>query len=101
METLMRKLLPLFALIATIAACGGDATSPASASIAGTFQLKTVNGSPLPFTFQSGTTKAIVTSDVLTVADGGTWAEQGNFTITVNGQTTNQVISDGGTWSRV
>jgi len=87
-----------------LAACGSDSStgpsSPNSASIAGTYQLKTVSGSPLPFTYQSGTTKVVVTSDVLVVAEGGTWSETGAYTATVNGQTSNQVISDGGTWTR-
>ena len=59
-----------------------------------------MNGSGLPFTYQSGLNKIVVTNDVLTVADGGTWTETGQFTLTFNGQTTNQVISDHGTWTR-
>jgi hypothetical protein len=89
--------------VATISlvACGGDSpTSPASASIAGTYQLKTINGSALPFTYQSGLNKIVITSDVITVAEGGTWTETGHFTLSYNGQTTDQVIADGGTWTR-
>jgi hypothetical protein len=91
----------LLAGLLVVAACGSDATtSPASASIAGTYQLRAINGSALPFTYQSGTTKVIVTADALTVADGGTWSEQASFTLTVNGSTSAQVVSDGGTWTR-
>ena len=99
-QKLMRA-LALCAATIYVGACGGDSpTSPASASIAGTYQLKTVNGSPLPFTYQSGLNKFVVTSDAITVADGGTWTETGHFTMTYNGQTTDQVVSDGGTWTR-
>jgi hypothetical protein len=87
-----------------LCACGGSDSqpaSPASASIAGTYHLVSINGSALPFTAQSGTTTVIVTSDVLTVADGGTWTESGAYSQTVNGATTNQVMSDGGAWSRL
>ena len=97
----MMKRVSILATCLALAACGGDPpASPNSASIAGTYQLKTVNGSGLPFTYQSGLNKIVVTNDVLTVADGGTWTETGQFTLTFNGQTTNQVISDHGTWTR-
>lgn len=87
--------------LALLAACGGDsATSPTSQSLAGTYTMRTVNGSPLPFVVQSGTTKITITADVMTVADGGTWSETGAFTLTVNGSSTSQVISDGGTFVR-
>ena len=95
------RAVALCAATICIAACGGDSpTSPASASLAGTYQLKTIDGSPLPFTYQSGVNKVVITSDAITVADGGTWTETGHFTMTYNGQTTDQVISDGGTWTR-
>ena len=101
MRQKLTRALALCAAAISLVACGGDSpTSPASASIAGTYQLKTVNGSPLPFTYQSGLDKIVVTSDVITVADGGTWTETGHFTLTYNGQTSDQVISDVGTWTR-
>jgi len=87
-----------------LCACGGSAsqaTSPASASIAGTYHLVSINGTTLPFTYQSGTTTIVVTSDVLTVVDGGTWTESGAYSQTVNGVTSNQTMVDGGAWSRL
>jgi hypothetical protein len=71
------------------------------ASIAGTYHLVSINGNALPFTAQAGTTTIIVTSDVLTVADGGTWTESGAYAQTINGVTSNQVVTDGGAWSRL
>ena len=88
----------LFAL----AACGGSEgpTNPASASLAGSYTLRTVNGNHLPYTLQSGTNSLTITADVLTVADGGTWSESGSYQQTVNGQTSSQTFSDGGSWDR-
>jgi hypothetical protein len=96
----MRKLIALLAFVAA-AGCGSDkVTNPASDSIAGTFSVTSVDGNPLPYTVQSGTSSATLTTDVLTVADGGTWTETWSYTLTVNGSTTNQTQSDGGTWTR-
>src|SRR5262249_6787870 len=41
-------------------------------SIPGTYELKTINGSPLPFTFSDGTT---LNSDILVLKDDGTFTE--------------------------
>ena len=96
----MRRLITALAL-AAVAACGGDnATNPASGSIAGTYTLRTVNGSQLPFTVQSGTNSVTLTGDVITIADGGSWSETFAYTQTINGTTTNQTGTDGGSWSR-
>src|SRR5213595_3608321 len=45
----MRKLLLACAAVATLGCGGGDSTGPA-ASVEGTWNLQTVNGSALPFT---------------------------------------------------
>ena len=87
-----------------LCACGGSAsqpTSPASASIAGAYHLVSINGKALPFTYQAGTATIVVTSDVLTVADGGTWTESSAYSQTVNGVTSSQTMVDGGAWSRL
>ena len=96
----MRTLIGFLALAITVA-CGGDGiTDPASVSLAGTYSLKTVNGSPLPFTVSDATGSATLTSDVMTVADAGTWTEHYTFRLTVNGTTTNESGDTSGTWSR-
>lgn len=94
----MRRLLLGLALLV---ACGGDkSTNPNSDAIDGVYSLKTVNGSPLPFTFQVGTATVRVNSDVITVASNGTWTESIAYNQTVNGQTTNGTDTDGGAWAR-
>jgi hypothetical protein len=96
----MRKLFVMLAL-ATLAACGGDkATNPNSDAIEGTYSLKTINGSPLPFTIQSGTTSYVLKTDVITIASNGSWTESITYTETFNGQSSNGTDTDGGTWIR-
>jgi hypothetical protein len=96
----MRKLIALLAFAAA-AGCGSDGVTDATTgSMAGTFSVTSVNGNPIPFTFQSGNAVYTITSDVLTVADAGTWSETYAYTVTVNGTTTNQGGSDAGTWVR-
>ncbi|HEY9461721.1 MAG TPA: hypothetical protein VIR54_01465, partial [Vicinamibacterales bacterium] len=98
----MRRLF-LGVLCIALAACGSDKTTgpDSNLSFAGTYSLRTINGSNLPYVFlQSGQTSAIMTDDAITIADGGTWSEQGTLRITTNGQTSNQVYSDNGTWLR-
>jgi hypothetical protein len=84
-------------------ACGNDPIS-ANASIAGTWNLKTVNGSSLPFTIlQLGTTKTELISDVYTLTASD--STKGSFTttsvvrLTQNGQVTTQTSSDAGTYT--
>ncbi len=90
----------LTVLLAFLIACGGDSTSPNSDDISGNYTLRTVNGSALPFSIQSGTTTLTVLSDALTVGSNGTWSEVTSYRQTVNGQTTTGTGTDGGTWVR-
>ena len=54
-------------------ACGNENNSvEPTVSLAGTYTLRTINGSGLPFTFSDGTT---VTSDVISIFDDGTFSE--------------------------
>jgi hypothetical protein len=93
--------LAVLALVALVACGGGDkATNPASDSIAGVYSLRSVNGSPLPYTFQAGEDSYTLTSDVITIANGGTWSETFVFQQTVNGTISEQTGSDSGVWSR-
>lgn len=96
----MRKVIALLAFVAA-AGCGSERTTqPALASLGGTFTLRNINGSPLPYTFQNGTATYTVTNDVITVSDAGTWSEAGSYQLTQNGTTTTQNFTDGGPWTR-
>jgi hypothetical protein len=81
-------------------ACGDSGTNPNNSDIAGTYTLQSIGGSPLPYTFQSGSPTVTLVSDVLTVGSDGTWAEAEDFQQVANGQTTTGSLSDGGTWTR-
>lgn len=66
----MRRLL-FVALAVTLAACGSDSVGPIG-SISGTYELRTVNGSPLPYAFNANN---VVTSDVVTLYNDGTYTD--------------------------
>ena len=87
----MRRLLVVFSLL-TLAACSVDsATNPSASNIAGSYQLRSVNGRSLPYSFGASTLR----SDNLTVADGGSWSETLVFSTATGTQTTGYA----GTWS--
>jgi hypothetical protein len=66
----MRR-LAMLALAATMAACNSDSTGP-NGSVAGTYELRTINGQPLPYTFSSGLR---LISDDLTLFSDGTYED--------------------------
>lgn len=97
---MMRRLLPLVALAVAVA-CGSDSTTqPTIASVAGTWNLQSVNGSPLPFTLtQTGSDRLELLSDVVTANANGTYTEVAQFRTTVNGQSSTSTESDAGTFT--
>jgi hypothetical protein len=100
LEAAMRRTLFIFALTA-LAACSGDSSTDPNASVAGTYTLRTVNGSPLPYIIlQSGANKYEITDDAISLTDGGTWTEIGHDRTTTNGQVTTSSITDAGTYTR-
>lgn len=65
----MRKLIAVLAL-ATLAGCGSDSSTSAT-SFEGTWNLSTVNGAPLPFTYyQTSTEKAEVVAETFAASAG-------------------------------
>jgi len=67
------KKLAIALFAATLVACSDNknVVTPLL-TVPGTYNLQTINGSPLPFTFSDGVT---LTSDVLVLADDGTFTE--------------------------
>ena len=97
----MHRLLAALSLLVLLAGCGGDGSTDPTAGIAGTYSLRTVNGSPLPYTLQqSGTFKLEITSDAYALTDNGTWTEAWSERTTSNGQVTTETFTDAGTYSR-
>ena len=85
-------------LALTSAACGGDSSGPTS--IAGTYTLRTVNNSSLPFiTSQDETFKAEILSWVVTVNDNGTYSYVFQGRSTDNGVATVNTIVANGTYT--
>jgi len=97
----MRSVIAACALFIA-AACGGDdsPTAPTMASIAGTWNLQTVNGSALPFIVaQSGSDKIEVLGDAITVTATGSFTQLTQVRVTQGGQVSTQSIPDAGTYT--
>jgi hypothetical protein len=99
----MRKLLTLTFAIASalITGCGSDGatTAPSQSSIAGTWNLATINGSPLPFVVQASNPKLEVLSDQLVVNANGTFTENGQLRVSQGGTVVNQAVVGAGTYT--
>jgi lipocalin-like protein len=95
----MRRLV-CFALVFAALACGGDdTTTPTQASVAGTWTLQTINGSPLPFTLATSPAKIELLSSVVNVTANGTWTSTTTNRTTFNGQATTTTSTDAGTYT--
>jgi hypothetical protein len=93
----MRKALIGLALISV--ACMDDEVVGGT-TLTGAYVLHTVNGSPLPATVAgSGDNRTEVVDDVITLFEGGNYAENGHLRVTENGQATDEIISEAGHYS--
>lgn len=92
----------LLCIASLLVACGGDSgTGPsATASIAGVWNLKTINGQSLPFVFgQTGANKQEITSETYTLTADGSFTQIIGVRTTFNGQVTTQSEPDAGTYT--
>jgi hypothetical protein len=98
----MRRLIAALALV-SLAACASDtSTNPNNDAVEGAYSLHTVNGQPLPYTIQGNGVTIVLTSDVLTVREDGSWTETVAYKQSVNGGSqTNEADADAGTWTRI
>lgn len=97
----MRRMLAIACAVATVLLAGCDSTettAPTDNAVAGTWNLTTVNGSPLPYTVQS-TPKIEVVGDQLVVSADGTFTVSTQLRITNGTTVTTQTETDGGTYS--
>src|SRR5438552_6794929 len=76
------------AIVFAVAACGGDSgTGPVAVSIAGTYALKAVNSSPLPYTVpDDGTGTVEILADMYTLSDDGKYTGTTQFRLTAPGE---------------
>lgn len=99
----MRRLLSLTLTLAAVllVGCGSDGgpTAPTTSSIAGTWNLTTINGSPLPFAMQASNPKVEVLSDQLVVNANGTFTETGQLRLTQGGTVVTQAVVGAGTYT--
>lgn len=95
----LSKVLVCLTLFAT--ACGGDSTAPRTTTIAGSYVLRTVNGSPLPYLVaEIGADKLEWLNETVTLSEGGTFTQQGSFRLTQNGVVSTESHSDTGSYTR-
>jgi hypothetical protein len=92
-----------YALLVLGAACSGgsEATAPAgSASVVGTWSLKTVNGATLPYLMdQIGADKTEMTGDVIVFLASGQFTETAQVRATSGGQVSTVPVQQAGTWA--
>ena len=103
----MRYLIPLFAAVTLATACGNNDLVSPTGNVTGRWDLRTLNGSPLPYTINSrvAVTAEQLTlnndgsySDVASYSDGTTFTELGYYTLN-NNAITFQDQTDGITYS--
>ena len=93
----MRRVFAVL-LFAAFAGCGGDSATATSANIVGTYALSTVNGGPLPFTFQAAEPKIELISDQFVVSSNGTFTESTVVRVTDEGVVSMKTFPDAGTY---
>lgn len=98
----MRRFALACAAVTLLACGGGDSTGPV-ASAEGTWNLQTVGGTALPYTYfydASTSHRLEVLSDVFVMSAGGTYIETFTTRETLGTQVTTSTDSDAGTWSQ-
>ncbi len=100
----MRRQIAAVMLFALVSACGGDSnpTNPVE-GIAGTFNLVSVNGAPLPYIgMNDAEYKYEVLSDVYVLTDSRTWSETFTYRFTdkVADTVATKQLTDAGTYTR-
>ena len=98
----MRSIL-LAGIILTLAACGSDSVGPsaAPATVAGAYNLTTVDGQALPFTvLDLGAYQAKLASATLNLKPDGTYSFQFGIRIEDSGNVRSQSDSDAGVWEK-
>jgi hypothetical protein len=102
---LRRSFVSALVGLALLAACGGDSATapdprPTTTSIAGTYNLQTVNGAPPPvIIFQSGADRVEVMSGNFTVNANSTFSNTHTFRATSGGQTVTLTETCTGTYA--
>jgi hypothetical protein len=100
MQPVQRTAIALF--LVGVGACGGGTVSPTAAaqpSYVGVYELRTLNGSRLPYTTgQIGDTTMTLSADVLWVNSDNTWSEIGTYDVETPGADKTVVNGSSGTY---
>lgn len=98
----MRGYLGLLLIaVFTVAGCSDDDAAGPSASIEGTYTLRTINGSPLPFVLEEEAgLKAEVLSSTLTLQPSGTFTQLARVRVTFGGSATTEEQASTGTYTQ-
>jgi hypothetical protein len=99
MERTMRRFLALALLLASASCSSDSSTNPTPESLAGTWNLSTVNGSSLPFLLQAANPKVELLDDQFIVSSAGTFTQTQNVRLTDASGVTNLPFTDSGTWT--
>ena len=84
----MRRFAVLLALAAVVS-CGGDSPTSPSVNVSGTYTLRTVNGTSMPYTYpQDVYDRFEILSDVRVLSDSGTFTDTYTNRQTLNGEAT-------------
>ncbi len=96
---MLRVLLGLAMLVSV--GCFDD-YSTGVGTVTGTYTLRTINGSALPYTINvNATTQKEVIDDMITLFSGGSYSRTQHANIKVNGQTTSQTNTESGAYALV
>lgn len=98
----MRRLILALGAVSLLGCGGGDSSGPSVASAVGTWNLVTINGSPLPYTIVqiAPSYKIEVLSDRYVANADRTWSETFSLRETDAGTVTTTTDSDNGTWTQ-
>jgi hypothetical protein len=100
----MRHTYAVLALV-LLAACSGDSSTNPAPSLVGTYNLSTVNGSPLPFVLpplpyaRQELEKIELLGEQFVVDSGNTFTEVANYRATRGNAVDTTTFSDAGTYS--
>jgi hypothetical protein len=97
---LMRRVLSVFACVATFVACGGDSSHPVEPAISrvGTYTLRTVDGNPLPFAYPDAPGYEL-TAESLTLNADNTFSARTDQRWTEGGQVRTGYVTGAGTYA--
>jgi hypothetical protein len=102
----MRRLLALALLLASVSCSKDSSTNPTTESLAGTWNLSTINNLPLPFLLAEADLQTVpptprieLLNDQIVATSAGTFVEIANARITDGTGTFTVPFTDKGTWT--